>query len=108
MTNSAGKQQNPNSGDMGTFGNLGRKLDERLRSAAPIIEREIAHAQEELQRVLTHLNDEVVPEARRHSSQALRAAAESLSKLASQLDDTGRPPKPPPSSPSGPKETGPA
>lgn len=46
-----------------------------------------ARAEEELRRVMTYLNDEVVPEVRRNGSHALRAAAAELHKLAQRMDD---------------------
>ena len=47
------------------FGNLGRKVEEKLREAMPRVE-------EEVKRVITYLNDQVVPEVRENSSKALR------------------------------------
>jgi hypothetical protein len=50
--------------------------------------REVAtRAEEELHRVVTYINDEVVPDIRRNGSQALRAASEELQKLAQRMDD---------------------
>jgi hypothetical protein len=46
-----------------------------------------ARAEEELHRVVTYINDEVVPDIRRNGSQALRAASEELQKLAQRMDD---------------------
>jgi len=43
--------------------------------------------EEELKKVIAHLNDQVVPQLRQGSSQALRAAADRLRKLAEQLED---------------------
>jgi hypothetical protein len=40
-----------------------------------------------VRRVVTYINDEVVPDIRRNGSQALRAAAEALQKLAQHMDD---------------------
>ena len=54
--------------------------EQQLREAA-------ARAEEELRRVLTYINDEVVPEVRRNGSEALRAAAIELQKLAQRMDD---------------------
>jgi len=42
---------------------------------------------EELRRVIDYINDEVVPEVRRNGSDALRAAAKELDKLAQRMDD---------------------
>lgn len=44
-------------------------------------------AEEELRRVLSYINDQVVPEVRRNGSEALRAAALELQKLAQKMDD---------------------
>lgn len=57
------------------FERFGRKVDEKMKDAMPKIEAE-------LQRVIRYMNDEVVPEVRREGSDALRAAAEQLRKLA--------------------------
>ena len=47
----------------------------------------VARAEVELHRALTYINDEVVPEVRRGGSEALRAAAAELQKLAQKMDD---------------------
>lgn len=57
------------------FERFGRKVDEKMKDAMPRIEAE-------LQRVIRYMNDEVVPDVRREGSDALRAAAEQLRKLA--------------------------
>src|ERR1700761_9524096 len=57
-----------------------KPLDERLHEAAK-------RAEEELRRFVNYLDAEVVPEVRRNSSTALRAASVRLQKLAEQLDD---------------------
>jgi len=72
--------------------------EQQVRDAA-------ARVEEELHRVVTYINDQVVPDIRRDGTQALRAAAEQLQKLAQRMDDrrTGTqepaqdqsPPKPP-------------
>ena len=46
--------------------------------------------EEELRRVVTYINDEVVPEVRRNGSEALRAAAAELDKLAQRMEDRRR------------------
>ena len=57
-----------------------------------------ARVEEDLRRVVTYINDEVVPDVRRNGSAALRAAAVELHKLAQRMDDqAGR--TPPASSP---------
>lgn len=75
-----------------------RRWEQQLREAA-------ARAEEELGRVVGYINDEVVPDIRRNGSQALRAAAEELQKLAQRMDDqraaasAQTPPTPPPETP---------
>jgi hypothetical protein len=54
--------------------------EQQLKEAA-------ARAEEEVRRVVTYLNDEVVPEVRRNGSHALRIAAVELQKLAQKMDD---------------------
>ena len=61
------------------FEEFGRKVDERFAEGVPRVE-------EELKKVIAFLNDEVVPQVRQNSSQALRVAAEQLSRLAEHLD----------------------
>ena len=72
-----------------------KPLDQRLQEAAK-------RAEEELRRFTRYLDEEVVPEVRRNSSTALRAAAVRLQKLAESMDDarsgkTTSGPNPPPS-----------
>jgi hypothetical protein len=71
-----------------------RPWEQRLHEAAVTVE-------DELRRVITYLNDEVVPEVRQNGSDALRAAAAEMERLAQRMDDrakrtTGTPPPPPP------------
>lgn len=54
--------------------------EQQLREAA-------AHVEEDLRRVVSYINDEVVPDIRRNGSQALRAASAELQKLAQHMDD---------------------
>jgi hypothetical protein len=61
------------------FENFGRKIDAEFGGAAEKIERE-------KERVITYLNNEVVPAIRTHSTKALRAAADQLSKLAEYME----------------------
>ena len=61
------------------FENIGRKLDSEFSEAADKFERE-------KEKVITYLNNEVVPAIRTHSTKALRAAAEQLNKLAEYMD----------------------
>ncbi|HET9790286.1 MAG TPA: hypothetical protein VFW31_00245 [Candidatus Angelobacter sp.] len=62
-----------------SFENFGRRLDEEFGDAARKVE-------QESERVISYLNDEVVPAIRNHSSKALRVAAEKLQKLAEFMD----------------------
>jgi hypothetical protein len=57
-----------------------RPWEERVTEAG-------ARFQEELERVVRFIDAEVVPEVRRHSSTALRAAAVKLQQLAEHMDD---------------------
>ncbi len=47
-------------------------------------------AEEELQRLVRYINDEVVPDVRKHSSTALRSAAEGLRSLAEKMEQGNR------------------
>ena len=58
--------------------------DDKVHNAA-------SRAESEVRRLIDYLNDEVVPDVRRHSSAGLRYAAERLHELAQSLDDTTRP-----------------
>lgn len=60
-----------------------------------------ARVEDELHRVVTYINDQVVPDIRRDGTQALRAAAEELQKLAQHMDDrrTAAPGHTPPTPP---------
>ena len=64
-----------------SFENCGRRLDEEFGDAARKVE-------QESERVISYLNDEVVPAIRNHSSKALRVAAEKLQRLAEFMDKT--------------------
>jgi hypothetical protein len=57
-----------------------RSWEQQLREAATRVEEDLRH-------VVTYINDEVVPDIRKNSSQALRAAAAELQKLAQRMDD---------------------
>jgi hypothetical protein len=65
-----------------------------------------AHVEEDLRRVVSYINDEVVPDVRRHGSEALRVAAQELRKLAERLDEQRRTPPPPPPPHAGPTPPG--
>ncbi len=69
-----------------------KSLDQRLRDAA-------THIEQDLRRVATYINDEVVPDVRRNGSEALRAASTELRKLAERMEDANRPAPPPPAAP---------
>lgn len=60
---------------------FGQKVEDKFNEARPRVE-------QELNRVIAYLNDEVVPEVRQGSSRALRAAATQLAKLAVHLDSS--------------------
>jgi hypothetical protein len=62
-----------------SFEHFGRKLDEEFGDAARKVE-------QESERVISYLNNEVVPAIRNHSSKALRVAAEQLHRLAEYMD----------------------
>ena len=62
-----------------SFQHFGRKLDEEFGDAARKVE-------QESERVITYLNNEVVPAIRNHSSKALHVAAEQLQRLAEYMD----------------------
>ena len=67
------------------------KWEQQLREAA-------THLEDDLRRFAKYINDEIVPDVRRNSSEALRDAAAELHKLAQRMDDHARrtPPPPPP------------
>jgi hypothetical protein len=74
-----------------------RAWEQQLRDAA-------THLETDLRNVMKYINDEVVPEVRRNGSDALRAAAVELHKLAQRMDDHARrtataPPPPPKDAP---------
>jgi len=67
-----------------------RPWEQRLHEASSRVE-------EDLRGIIQYINDEVVPDVRRNSSDALRAAAVELQKLAKKMDEhAGRTPPPPP------------
>ena len=59
------------------------KWEQQLRDAA-------THLEADLRSVVKYINDEVVPDVRRNGSEALRAAAAELHKLAQRMDDHAR------------------
>ena len=66
-----------------------RPWEQQLREAA-------IRAEEELRNVVNYINDQVVPDIRRNGSEALRAAAAELQKLAQRMDDRRAAAQPPP------------
>ena len=62
--------------------------EERVREAA-------THVETDVKRMVTYLNDEVLPDVRRNGSVALRAAATELQRLAERMDQANREPTPP-------------
>lgn len=67
--------------------------EQRLHEAGTRVE-------EDLRTVINYINDEVVPDVRRNGSQALRAAATELQRLAQRMDErAGRTPPPPKDTP---------
>jgi hypothetical protein len=67
----------------GRFENFGRKMDEHFGTCSDRVE-------DDVKRVITYLNDKVVPEVRENSSKALRIAAEQLARLADHLERARR------------------
>jgi hypothetical protein len=63
--------------------------EQRLHEAGTRVE-------EDLRRVISYINDEVVPDVRRNGSEALRAAAAELQRLAQRMDERAgrKPPSP--------------
>jgi hypothetical protein len=66
--------------DVGEVPKMPNDWEQQVREAA-------TRAEEEVRRVMTYINDEVVPEVRRNGSQALRAAADQMHKLAQKMDE---------------------
>lgn len=58
--------------------------DDKVRQAAE-------QAEDEVKRVISYINDEVVPEVRRNGSAALKRAALELQRLAERIDQDHRP-----------------
>jgi hypothetical protein len=65
---------------------------DRLQEAAQRIE-------DDVRNLVTYMNDVVVPDVRKHGSEALRVAAQELHKLAEHLDRQSNTPPPPPGPP---------
>ena len=60
--------------------------DEAKRPWEQKLEDAGVRAEEEVRRVVTYINDEVMPEVRRNSSEALRTASVELEKLARKME----------------------
>ena len=56
------------------------RWEQQVRDAA-------SHVEDDLRKVVTYINDQVVPDIRRNGSDALRAAAVELQRLAQKMDD---------------------
>jgi hypothetical protein len=70
-----------------------RPWEQRLHEAGTRVE-------EDLRSIINYINDEVVPDVRRNGSEALRAAAAELQRLAQRMDErAGRTPPPPKDAP---------
>ena len=67
----------------GRFENIGRKMDEHFGVCSDKLE-------DDVKRVITYLNEKVVPEVRENSSKALRIAADQLARLADHLERARR------------------
>ncbi len=65
--------------------------DARLRDAATHVTTQV---EDDLRRLVTYVNDEVVPDVRRNGSSALRAAAQEFQRLAQRMDESNRPAPP--------------
>jgi signal transduction histidine kinase len=65
-----------------SLNDLGRKIGKNLGDAKRNVE-------EESEKLITYLNDEVVPAIRQGSTRALRTAAEKLSQLAEYMEKSG-------------------
>lgn len=65
-----------------------RPWEQKLREAGETIESEV-------RRLATYINDEIVPDVRRNGSEALRAVAAELERLAHRVDEAQKTPPPP-------------
>ena len=66
--------------DKTSFEQFGRKLNNEIGEATQRLE-------QESEKLIAYLNDEVVPAIRGHSTKALRVAAEKLSQFANYMDE---------------------
>ena len=65
-------------------------FNRKVEEASARMNKSVVQATE---RLITYLNDEVVPAVRQHSTKALRVAAEKLARLADFLETNQAPPK---------------
>ena len=72
------------------------RIREAAGEAATQVEQAAAHVEQDLKRMVSYINDEVMPDVRRNGSSALRAAAMELQRLAHRMEDANRVPGGPP------------
>lgn len=65
-----------------------RKRRGPLEDVGRTVDRKLADLDKEAERLISYLNDEVVPSVRKHSSRALRTAARELARFADYMDRT--------------------
>jgi hypothetical protein len=63
-----------------------RKVEEATARLNKSVAEFTATVEQETAELVKYLNDEIVPEARQHSTKALRLASEKLAKLADYMD----------------------
>ena len=64
----------------------------------------VARVEDDLRKLVTYVNDEVVPDVRRNGSVALRGAAEELQRLARHMEDLNGAGRTAPSAPPSPPD----
>ena len=77
---------------------LKQPWESSLREAADKVRTAASQVEDDLQRLVTYVNDEVVPDVRRNGSAALRSAAAELQRLAERMESARNPPPPKPPS----------
>ena len=65
-----------------------RKVEEATARLNKSVAEFTANLEKQTAELVNYLNDEIVPEARQHSTKALRLASEKLAKLADYMDST--------------------
>lgn len=70
-------QSEKNDSSRPSFEDAGRKLEQAAR-----------RMEQETEKFIRYLNDEVIPEVREHSSRGLRRASKELAKFADYLEET--------------------